>query len=94
MKLIIDIEPRYCKDMHSEVKAPYYEAINRITEAVSNGIPYEERPQGEWVFIGNSEFTQLSVYECSSCYRRSYGSLEYCGRCGAKMRGKKNDVIL
>jgi hypothetical protein len=49
MKLIIDIEPRYCKDMQSDVKGLYYEAINRITEAVRNGIPYEERPQGDLI---------------------------------------------
>ena len=49
MKLIIDIEPRYCKYMYSDVKELYYEAINRITEAVRNGKPYEERPQGQWV---------------------------------------------
>ena len=41
MKLIIDIEPRYCKDMQSNIKELYYEAINRITEAVRNGVPYE-----------------------------------------------------
>ena len=43
MKLIIDIEPRYCKYMYSDVKELYYEAINRITEAVRNGQPYEEK---------------------------------------------------
>ena len=48
MKLIIDIEPRYCKNINSDVKGLYYEAINRITEAVSNGVPYDERPQDKW----------------------------------------------
>jgi hypothetical protein len=48
MKLIIDIEPRYCKDMQSDVKELYYEAINRITEAVRNGKPYEET-QGDFI---------------------------------------------
>lgn len=52
MKLIIDIEPRYCKDMRSDVKGLYYEAINRIIEAVSNGIPYDEKPQGDLVSRG------------------------------------------
>lgn len=63
MKLIIDIEPRYCKNIHSEVKELYYEAINRITEAVSNGIPYEERPQGEYVDI--SKLRLMTVEECA-----------------------------
>lgn len=49
MKLIIDIEPRYCKNMHSDVKGLYYEAIDRIIEAVSNGIPYDERLQGDLI---------------------------------------------
>ena len=49
MKLIIDIEPRYCKDMRSDIKGLYYDAINRIIEAVSNGVPYEENPQGDLI---------------------------------------------
>ena len=61
MKLIIDIEPRYYKNMRSEVKELYYEAINRITEAVSSGIPYDERPQGEWIDYDNT------FYKCPDC---------------------------
>lgn len=49
MKLVIDIEPRYCEDMQSDVKELYYEAINRITEAVRNGIPYEDKPRGDFI---------------------------------------------
>ena len=49
MKLIIDIEPRYCKNMRSDVRELYYEAINRIIEAVSNGKPYEDNPQGDLI---------------------------------------------
>lgn len=45
MKLIIDIESRYCEDMDSEIKELYYEAISRIKEAIRNGIPYEEKPK-------------------------------------------------
>ena len=49
MKLIIDVEPRYCKNLHSDIKGLYYEAINRIIEAVSNGIPYEDKSQGDLI---------------------------------------------
>lgn len=88
MKLIIDIDPRYCKDMHSEVKALYYEAITRITEAVSNGSPYEERPQGKWK---NISMGITYKYQCSLCGRTisttpmSLADYPFC-HCGADMR--------
>ena len=40
MKLVIDIEPRYCEDMDSGIKSLYYEAISRIKDAVRTGKPY------------------------------------------------------
>ena len=82
MKLIIDIEPRYCKDMESDVKALYYEAINRITEAVRNGIPYEERPQGEWIKIGDIGL----AYTCNKCGEVNVISTNFCPNCGAYMQ--------
>ena len=49
MKLLIDVESRYCKDLQSDVKELYYGALNRITEAVRNGIPYDDKPQGDLI---------------------------------------------
>lgn len=95
MKLIIDIEPRYCKDMDSDIKELYYEAINHITEAVRNGIPYDDRPQGEWI-----KDTQGDTI-CSNCgfeclYSEDgflYSLGRYCHHCGAKMNGDaKNET--
>ena len=82
MKLIIDIEPRYCKDMQSDIKGLYYEAINRITEAVRNGQPYEERPQGEWR-IKNKGTTHY--HYCSICNWPGDFFDPYCRHCGARM---------
>lgn len=96
MKLIIDIEPRYYTNMHSEIKELYYGAINRITEAVSNGIPYEERPQGKWAKTGQS-FVNPNKFRnfcCSNCLWELDEHIRiepnFCPNCGADMRGEEN----
>lgn len=49
-----------------------------------------ERPQGEWIFN-----TTWQDYECNNCHnwvRKRQGELpNFCGNCGADMRGKEND---
>lgn len=97
MKLIIDIEPRYCKDMDSDVKGLYYEAINRITEAVRNGIPYEERPHGKWIKIFENPFT--NGYVCSVCGHKIQVTEQFlpkvteCEVCGANMTGSTDKAL-
>ena len=87
MKLIIDIEPRYCKYMDSDVKELYYEAINRITEAVRNGIPYEEK-QGEWITIIG--YANVRAFICDKCNGFNDLPTNYCPNCGASLKlGKK-----
>lgn len=45
--------------------------------------------QGEWIYIGQRN--GLKVVECTNCHKRQYGSMKYCGNCGADMRGEKNE---
>lgn len=45
MKLIIDIDA----DVYDDIEHNKGEYINTLNWAVRNGIPYEERPQGEWI---------------------------------------------
>ncbi len=100
MKLIIDIEPRYCKDMESDVKELYYEAINRITEAVRNGKPYDNyeyiegykqtnlktvRPPQYWLWDDTGHFY------CPRCKKYpdyQIRLMNFCPNCGCDLRGE------
>lgn len=42
-----------------------------------------------WIYICNSSVNGLKVCECTGCHRRTYGSLDFCGNCGAKMDGER-----
>lgn len=55
------------------------QAVKLIREIVT--------PKGKWEYIGQSEVTGLKVVECTNCHKRQYGSMNYCGNCGADMRG-------
>lgn len=88
MKLIIDIEPRYCENMRSEVKALYYEAVNRIIGAVSNGKPYEEKQTGEWIIVKDERYGDN--VKCPFCGKELAGTdLNFCCKCGAKLVGSE-----
>lgn len=66
---------------------------DEVAKAITNGIPYEERPKGEWV-IDEEWITptdsvlddyKVTTYTCPFCGRVEYTSFDYC-RCGADMR--------
>lgn len=57
--------------------------VNWIMNAIDNA-PTVERPRGEWIYIGQRN--GLKVVECTNCHKRQYGSMKYCGNCGADMR--------
>lgn len=93
MKLIINIP-----DEAYELLKSKSELDNIAESIIANGIPYEERPQGEWV----CDYTYLDC-KCSICNsyaleRGDYPELsKYCPQCGAlmtsiKMRGVDNDT--
>ena len=49
-----------------------------------------DRPQGEWIF--HSEWEEYYCrYECSLCGRTYDYDMNYCGFCGARMKGADDE---
>ena len=78
MKLIIDIPDYNLDDIQNGSIA-----CGQILKAVKNGIPYEERPQGEWVYHSDGYF---AFYTCNRCNGFGNDDEKFCSHCGAKMR--------
>lgn len=86
MKLIIDIpEKAYSYILKYGIQDTY-----EIDAIIANGIPYDERPQGEW----KTNLTTGDIF-CSCCkeVRRDtrIKHINFCNSCGADMRGDKNN---
>lgn len=78
-------------------------AIFDLVKALKNGIPYEEKPQGEQIAweqgyeCGKNESRPQGewklhgmIYYCSECGHECGESGDnFCGNCGADMRGKE-----
>lgn len=47
----------------------------------------EERPQGKWIYHEEWETEGGCGYECSCCGRTYDYDMNFCGYCGADMRG-------
>ena len=90
MKLIIDVEKDYYEMIkynveHGQEYKPF--------EIIANGIPYEERPQGEWKTVEGYDGDEY--YECSNCGEPWFlsagtpkdNNMNFCPNCGAKMKG-------
>ena len=90
MKLIIDVEKDYYEMLkynveHGQEYKPF--------EIIANGIPYEERPQGEWKTVEGYDGDEY--YECSNCGEPWFlsagtpkdNNMNFCPNCGAKMKG-------
>ena len=46
-----------------------------------------ERPQGEWNYIGNTVINHsIKICECNWCKKRNYGETNFCPNCGKKMK--------
>ena len=53
-------------------------------------LPSADRPQGEWIF--HSEWEEYYCrYECSLCGRTYDYDMNYCGFCGARMKGADDE---
>lgn len=77
MKLIIDVP----EDRYRQIKELPNAFNSDICKVIRNGIPYEERPQGEWKLHG-------MIYYCSECGHECGESGDnFCGNCGVKMKG-------
>ena len=66
---------------------------DEVAKAITNGMPYEEKPKGQWTI--NEEWSLLekckvTTYTCPFCGKVEYEPFDYC-RCGADMRKEKED---
>ena len=84
-----DVVSREAVEEITFLEPSYTDPYNVLTEvrekvrALPSVTP--QRPKGNWTYIGNSEVNGLKICECSVCEKRTYGSLNYCPNCGAKM---------
>lgn len=95
MKLIIDIPDKdyeFIKDIQTLVigsrgncKTLQYNVIT----AIKNGVPYEERPKGEWIM--NKTSKRGRNYTCTNCEKISRNKFSFCPNCGAEMEEAEND---
>lgn len=85
MKLIIDIPDYNLNDIQNGSIA-----CSQILKAVKNGVPYKDKPQGEWIVEKNKFGDILHCSICGARPRRSeYGydlHDKFCNECGAKMK--------
>ena len=85
MKLIIDVPNAVYIDILETNTIKGH--LGSIDWSIRNGKPYEERPQGEWIF--DREFTEFGnpygTYRCSICGGHSSNKYPFCKDCGAYM---------
>ncbi len=97
MKRVIDIPDEIYDDIeHGYICSEYADILIQL---IPSSKPYEERPQGKWVFDGvycdeNNPFDS-DVYHCNLCKRsimtaclRPEDLFPFC-HCGAEMRGRE-----
>ena len=62
-----------------------YNFIDNLVKGIENEPVIEAAPikHGKWTLVAFNR--GIKICQCSVCNKRTYGSLEYCGRCGAKM---------
>lgn len=79
MKLIIDIPEKVVTAIQNGEDYRY-----DIHTTIAQGIPYEERPQGEWKHIVEED----NDVECPFCGLQEDGIYyNYCPSCGARLKG-------
>lgn len=96
MKLIIDIPEKVVTAIQNGEDYRY-----DIHTTIAQGIPYEERPQGEWIEVKEERMSIdmsgeiVTRYKCSKCGRviatfpsKLADYYPFC-HCGADMRGKE-----
>ena len=84
MKLLIEVEKDYYEMIkynveHGQEYKPF--------EIIANGIPYEERPQGEWIMDNEHTKNSLLWYKCNLC-GVYHSPTNFCPHCGADMRSE------
>lgn len=88
MKLIIDIPDEMYDCIKKDTESEMY-----IIDVIKRGIPYEERPQGEWEYTQYDGNPNIGNWHCSECRHIVPGMYiskpedNFCSFCGADMRG-------
>lgn len=70
---------KYIVDIKGEIEGDY-EIIGK----------YEERPQGEWIWLGDNPNSNHK-WSCNKCGRGVKEQENFCPNCGAAMRGKEDE---
>lgn len=87
MKIVIDIDNETYGRIQALVNADYFEhdICGYSMKRIANGIPYEERPKGEWIVVSNGT---TNHYACSKCGHAGDFQDKFCRECGVDMRVK------
>lgn len=94
MKLLIDIDENVFTRLFDNGADTNSEDRKVIDKAVRNGIPYEEQPTGEWIYLQENpaESTSSHTFRCSACTCafaiNGYSQIvnfKICPSCGANM---------
>lgn len=82
MKLIIDIPENVIEGAKSSPN--YYPTYHfeKIWRAIANGIPYEEKTEGEWILNKDDN------PECPFCHHSFTYWGNFCGNCGRRLSGE------
>lgn len=94
MKLVIDFEERLWKELKSAMRHEPT-SLDGYQQPIANGIPYEGRPNGEWIEHKQAEEVDghlISNYECSCCHSWKRENTDFCPNCGADMRKKAGEA--
>lgn len=86
MKRIIDVDENLiCEGF---VRNFTEEEKDVLIRAIENGIPYEERPQGEWIIDGHHiRCNRCNEYICNTDREGNKIPDNFCPNCGSEMKG-------
>lgn len=89
MKIVIETTENHykaCKDWHKNKMATVEQSL------IAYGVPYEERPQGEWIRkVDEAGFISHICSECGAEIEvEDCSDDKFCFNCGAEMRGEEN----
>ena len=77
-----------CRDRDARSEAEI-EAFDTAIDALKNeSIFSADRPRGEWKYHEENKLDGECCFECSECGRMYDYKMNYCGYCGADMRGE------
>ena len=89
IKLLIDVdEELVCKGFEQPLTE---EERNILIRAIGNGRSYEERPKGKWIIDEEGSDSTCTLVTCPFCKERLCCKMNFCGNCGADMRGEEEN---